>query len=216
MNTNPLLRRNVNCERAASLSRRHFLRASAPARVPASSPCVHSGDGRGNLGEKRRPCGWLSSIAERHHSRAWWPGGTRRQQLDLPAHAAAVGKSPAPVAAHFRSGRCERRPGADGAGDHARAGGTFLTGVRIKKHQARTSTRRSIDQVVARQIGHLTASVARTHLRSVRKAVICDSGLSALRVQHGLASPTPRFARAESASRFRAPVGVGSRRWNVG
>ena len=48
-------------------------------------------------------------------------------------------------------------PGPDGAGDHARASGTFLTGVRVKKTAgADIRAGVSIDQVAAKQVGHLT------------------------------------------------------------
>ena len=71
-------------------------------------------------------------------------------------------------------------PGPDGAGDHARASGTFLTGVRVKK-TAGSDIRSgvSIDQVAAEQIGHLTRfpSLELT-CDAVRKAGNCDSGYS--------------------------------------
>src|SRR6186713_2958024 len=45
----------------------------------------------------------------------------------------------------------------DGPGDHARAGGTFLTNQRVKKTAGSDiQAAVSIDQVVAGQIGHLT------------------------------------------------------------
>jgi hypothetical protein len=68
--------------------------------------------------------------------------------------------------------------GPDGAGDHARASGTFLTGVRIKK-TAGSDIRAgvSIDQVVANQIGHLTRfSSLELTCDAVRKSGDCDSG----------------------------------------
>ena len=40
-------------------------------------------------------------------------------------------------------------PGPDGAGDHARRGGTFLTGVRMKKSATDVRAGVSIDQVIA-------------------------------------------------------------------
>ena len=46
--------------------------------------------------------------------------------------------------------------GPDGAGDHARGNGTFLTGVRLNKSATNVRAGTSIDQVYARQIGHLT------------------------------------------------------------
>jgi hypothetical protein len=71
-------------------------------------------------------------------------------------------------------------PGPDGGGDHARAGGTFLTGVRIRKTAgADIHAGISIDQVVAQQIGHLTRfpSLELT-CDGVRKSGDCDSGYS--------------------------------------
>lgn len=71
-------------------------------------------------------------------------------------------------------------PGPDGAGDHARAGGTFLTGVRIKKTAGSDiHAGVSIDQVVAQKIGHLTRFPSlELSCDSVRKAGDCDSGYS--------------------------------------
>src|SRR5438105_2126435 len=71
-------------------------------------------------------------------------------------------------------------PGPDGAGDHARASGTFLTGVRVKKTAgADIHCGVSIDQIIAGQIGHLTRfpSLELT-CDSVRKSGNCDSGYS--------------------------------------
>jgi hypothetical protein len=71
-------------------------------------------------------------------------------------------------------------PGPDGAGDHARASGTFLTGVRVKK-TAGSDIRAgvSIDQLIAQRVGHLTRfpSLELT-CDSVRKSGNCDSGYS--------------------------------------
>ena len=68
--------------------------------------------------------------------------------------------------------------GNDGAGDHARAGGTFLTAVRVKKTAGSDiKAGVSIDQVVAGQIGHLTRfSSLELTCDAVRKAGDCDSG----------------------------------------
>jgi hypothetical protein len=68
--------------------------------------------------------------------------------------------------------------GDDGAGDHARAGGTFLTAVRVKKTAGSDiKAGVSIDQVVAGQIGHLTRfSSLELTCDAVRKAGDCDSG----------------------------------------
>jgi hypothetical protein len=71
-------------------------------------------------------------------------------------------------------------PGPDGAGDHARASGTFLTGVRVKKTAGSDiHAGISIDQVAANQVGHLTRfpSLELT-CDAVRKSGNCDSGYS--------------------------------------
>jgi len=71
-------------------------------------------------------------------------------------------------------------PGPDGPGDHARASGTFLTGVRVKKTAgADIHAGVSIDQLAAQHIGHLTRfpSLELT-CDSVRKSGNCDSGYS--------------------------------------
>jgi hypothetical protein len=71
-------------------------------------------------------------------------------------------------------------PGPDGAGDHARASGTFLTGVRVKKTAgADIHAGISIDQAIAAKVGHLTRfpSLELT-CDAVRKSGNCDSGYS--------------------------------------
>ena len=74
-----------------------------------------------------------------------------------------------------------RRPraGPDGAGDHARGNGTFLTGVRLKKSATDIRAGVSIDQVIARQVGHLTRFPSlELACDAVRKSGACDSGYS--------------------------------------
>ncbi|RYD84436.1 MAG: DUF1552 domain-containing protein [Verrucomicrobiaceae bacterium] len=83
-------------------------------------------------------------------------------------------------------------PGPDGAGDHARASGTFLTGVRVKKTAGSDiHAGVSIDQLAAAQIGHLTRfpSLELT-CDAVRKAGNCDSGYSCA-YQYNLAWRSP-------------------------
>ena len=88
-------------------------------------------------------------------------------------------------------------PGPDGAGDHARASGSFLTGVRVRKTAgADILAGVSIDQIVARQIGHLTRfpSLELT-CDAVRKSGNCDSGYScAYQYNLGWSSPTTPVA----------------------
>ena len=58
--------------------------------------------------------------------------------------------------------------GMDGGGDHARANGTFLTGVRVKKSATEIHAGISIDQTIARQVGQLT--------RFPSLELTCDTG----------------------------------------
>jgi len=71
-------------------------------------------------------------------------------------------------------------PGPDGAGDHARASGTFLTGVRVKKTAGGDiHAGVSIDQLVAQNVGHLTRFPSlELSCDAVRKSGNCDSGYS--------------------------------------
>lgn len=71
------------------------------------------------------------------------------------------------------------RGGADGAGDHARGNGVFLTGVRLNKSATDVRAGVSIDQVMARQVGHLTRfpSLELT-CDATRPSAGCDSGYS--------------------------------------
>ncbi|HET9474640.1 MAG TPA: DUF1552 domain-containing protein, partial [Steroidobacteraceae bacterium] len=109
---------------------------------------------------------------------AWWPAGEGGADFALsPTLAPLVNvRDQLQVIAGLDCVSAD--PGPDGAGDHARAGGTFLTGVRIKK-TAGSDIRAgiSIDQVVANKIGHLTrfASLELT-CDVVRKSGECDSG----------------------------------------
>ena len=82
--------------------------------------------------------------------------------------------------------------GPDGAGDHARANGTFLTGVRVKKTAgADIHAGVSIDHVVAKEVGHLTRfSSLELTCDAVRKSGNCDSGYSCA-YQHNLSWRSP-------------------------
>src|SRR4249919_845377 len=64
-----------------------------------------------------------------------------------------------------------------GGGDRARAHGTFLTGVRLKKSATDIHAGISIDQAIARGVGHLTR-LPSLELSSdaTRSSGACDSG----------------------------------------
>src|SRR5262249_16425307 len=104
-------------------------------------------------------------------------------------------------------------PGPDGAGDHARGNGTFLTGVRLNKSATNVRAGISIDQVLARQIGHLTRfpSLELT-CDAERKAVACDSGYAcAYQYNISWSSPTtPMTPEANPRLVFERLFGAGA------
>jgi hypothetical protein len=69
--------------------------------------------------------------------------------------------------------------GNDGAGDHARGNGVFLTGVRLNKSATDIRAGISIDQVIANHAGHLTRFPSlELCCDATRKSADCDSGYS--------------------------------------
>src|ERR1043165_2435403 len=206
MTTNAPLDRSLSAQRYLHLSRRHFLRrVGACLALPAF--------------ESLRPLGLIAAVAEEAGELAktstgaplrmafvyfpngaiqpsWWPTGSETdfrlnrtmQPLEKVQHQLQILGGLDHVNA---------TPGPDGAGDHARASGTFLTGVRVKKTAgADIHAGISIDQVMANQIGHLTRfpSLELT-CDAVRKSGNCDSGYSCA-YQYNLAwrSPTTPIA----------------------
>jgi hypothetical protein len=82
--------------------------------------------------------------------------------------------------------------GPDGPGDHARASGSFLTSVRVRKTAgANIHAGVSIDQVIANRIGHLTRFPSlELSCDAVRRSGNCDSGYSCA-YQYNLAWRSP-------------------------
>lgn len=72
------------------------------------------------------------------------------------------------------------RPGGDGAGDHARAGATFLTGARpVKTEGLGIRAGVSADQIAARELGkHTQFASLETGIEEASVAGGCDSGYS--------------------------------------
>jgi hypothetical protein len=100
-------------------------------------------------------------------------------------------------------GQKEAEAGPDGAGDHARGNGVFLTGVRLKKSATDIRAGVSIDQMMARQVGHLTRFPSlELSSDAIRTSGSCDSNY-ACAYQYNLAwsSPTTPVA-AESNPRM--------------
>ena len=103
--------------------------------------------------------------------------------------------------------------GSDGGGDHARANGTFLTGVRMKKSATDIRAGISIDQVMAREVGHLTRlpSLELT-CDAGRNTGACDSGYScAYQYNVSWSSPnTPMTPESNPRQVFERLFGAGS------
>ena len=103
--------------------------------------------------------------------------------------------------------------GADGAGDHARANGTFLTGVRVNKSATDIRAGISIDQVLARHAGRATRfpSLELT-CETARASGACDSGYScAYQFNLSWSSPTtPVAPEANPRLVFERLFGAGS------
>jgi hypothetical protein len=110
----------------------------------------------------------------------WWPAGNGGTDFELPPTLQPLAKVRNEVQVISGLEDLSANAGADGGGDHARAGGTFLTGVRIKKTAGSDIFAGvSFDQVIAQRIGRQTRfpSLELT-CDAVRKAGDCDSGYS--------------------------------------
>ena len=104
-------------------------------------------------------------------------------------------------------------PGPDGAGDHARANGTFLTGVRVKKSATDIHAGVSIDQVMATRVGHLTRFPSlELSCEPGHRSGACDSGYSCA-YQFNLAwsdATTPVTPEANPRLAFERLFGAGA------
>jgi len=103
--------------------------------------------------------------------------------------------------------------GVDGGGDHARANSVFLSGVRPKKSATDIHLGISIDQVMARAVGHLTRlpSLELT-CDDTRKSSACDSDYAcAYQYNISWSSPTtPVAAEANPRLAFERLFGTGA------
>jgi hypothetical protein len=142
---------------------------------------------------------------------AWWPTG---EGPDFQFSRTLTPLEPLKEFVQVMGGLDHRNaePGPDGAGDHARGGGTFLTGVRLKKSATEVRAGVSIDQVLARELGHQTRlpSLELT-CDAVRKSGACDSGYScAYQFNLSWSSPTtPMTPEANPRLAFERLFGEG-------
>jgi hypothetical protein len=178
--------KNLTAERNASFSRRHFLRGlgacvALPAFASISPGKLFAAPLNRDLGVTATGAPLRAAFLYFPNGAipdAWWPKGDEKN-FQLSPTLQALQPCLENVQILGGLGDLSANPDNDGAGDHARAGGTFLTGVRVKKSATEIHAGISIDQVIAREIGHLTRfpSLELT-CETSRPTGNCDSGYS--------------------------------------
>lgn len=145
---------------------------------------------------------------------AWWPTGADKEfELNRTLKPLAKVKDKIQVVGGLTD--LSAVGGADGGGDHARANGTFLTGVRIAKSGG-SDFRAGIsaDQIMAQQIGLLTPFRSlELSCDSIQNAGTCDTGYSCV-YQHNLSwsGPTsPMTPEVDPRLLFERLFGAGAR-----
>jgi len=184
MKTHSILNPNLARERQASLNRRHFLRGlGACLALPAFEsirPLSLLAGTSGVTGKTAPVRMAFFYVPNGTIPSAWWPEGDGGKDFELSRTLKPLEDVRNQLQVISGLDDLNADPGPDGAGDHARAGGTFLTGVRVKKTAGSDIyAGASIDQVVAQKIGHLTRFPSlELSCDAVRKAGNCDSGYS--------------------------------------
>jgi hypothetical protein len=188
MNTSRKMSAQTASERFASLSRRRFLRGLG---VCLSLPAFES-LGAFTAGAAEKSATGLATtstgaplrmaflyIPNGVHQDNWWPK-TEGNNFELTPTIAPLAKVRNQLQIIGGLEHLNATAGSDGAGDHARANATFLTGMRARKTAgADIHVGVSIDQVVAQKIGYLTRFPSlELSCDSVRKSGKCDSGYS--------------------------------------
>ena len=144
---------------------------------------------------------------------AWWPTGTGADfALNRTMEPLAKVKQHLQVLGGLNC--LSANSGPDGGGDHARANGTFLTGVRIKKtNGADFQAGVSIDQIMAQQIGLITPFRSlELSCDTVLNVGTCDTEYACV-YQHNLAwsSPTtPLTPEVSPRALFERMFGAGT------
>ncbi len=215
MNTHP----NLAAERHFAFNRRNFLRGlGACVALPAF-------ESLGALKALAAPTTKLATTASGAPLRsaflffpngaipaAWWPKGEGKD-----FEISRTLKPLEPLRQHIQvlGGLDQKNAegGPDGGGDHARGGGVFLTGVRLKKSATDIRAGVSIDQAIAREVGHLTRFPSlELSSDAVRSSGACDSGY-ACAYQFNLAwssATTPVAAESNPRMAFERLFGTGA------
>ena len=177
MKTSTSANRNLTAQRHYSFSRRNFLRGvGAVIALPAlesflprlSAAATTEAAAAGAVTASGAPLRLaFFQFANGTHPAKWWPTGKEKDfvlkdtmeakdfVLNETMEAMASVKNKLQIFGGLDLEGATAGP--DGAGDHGRAGGAFLTGVRPKKTQgADFRCGVSVDQIIAQQVGHVT------------------------------------------------------------
>jgi len=220
MKSNSSSTENRAAERHASFTRRHFLRGigaciALPAFESMSPARLLAAGTPGKVATTATGAPLRSAFLYFPNGAiqsTWWPEG---DGTDF-----KLSRTLQPLEAYRRQiqilgglDHVNATAGPDGAGDHARANGTFLTGVRMKKSATEIHAGISIDQVMARSAGHHTRfpSLELT-CDAGRNSGVCDSGYScAYQYNVSWSSPaTPMTPEANPRQVFERLFGAGS------
>ncbi len=203
----------------AGASRRHFLRGlgasiALPAFASLGTPSRAAALDAGKLAITRTGAPMRAAFLYFPHGAkpaSWWPNGAG---ADFQFKKTLQPLEPVKGLVQILGGLDHKTAegGPDGAGDHARGNGTFLTGVRLNKSATNVRAGISIDQVLARRIGHLTRFPSlELACGAGRKAGACDSGYScAYQYNISWSSPTtPMPAESNPRLAFERLFGAG-------
>ena len=208
-------------EHQLSLSRRHFLRGlgaciALPAfesigalktlAAPGSGLAVSSTGAPVRAAFLFFPNGAIPS--------AWWPNKSESETaFELSPTLAPLEKMREHVQVLGGLDQKAAYGGPDGAGDHARGNGVWLTGVRLKKSATDLRAGISIDQTIANEIGHLTRFRSlELSSDAIRTSGACDSGY-ACAYQYNLSwssATTPVAAESNPRMVFERLFGAGA------
>jgi Protein of unknown function (DUF1552) len=188
MEKNNLPDRHRKLERQWALSRRSFLRGvgacvalpAMPSLVPRIGQAAEAAPNLAAAAAAKAPRRMaFVTIPNGVNLAHWWPQGKGKDfQLAATMQPLAAVRDQIQVVSGLD--HINATAGSDGAGDHARANASLLTGVRAKKTSgADIRVGPSVDQVAAQHVGHLTRfSSLELTCDNVRNSGNCDSGYS--------------------------------------